>query len=60
MFANKNLFENEQKKVVIENIDSQVIEALIAYIYGQEYTGWKTIAGELAKAADKVKYWSNI
>lgn len=53
MFANKNLVENEQQRVYIEDISGQVMEAFISYLYGQEYTEWKTIAGELAKAADK-------
>lgn len=55
MFAEGRFVEGGPKKeVMIEDIDGQVMEAFIAYLYGESYNGWEALAGELAQAAEKV------
>lgn len=46
--------ESKEKKVEIKDIDSHVMEVFIAFLYGQKNIEWKSIAGDLAKVADKV------
>lgn len=54
MFSYQNFKENKEKKIKIEDIDSNVIEAFLAYVYCRKFENWKVIAGELAIVADKV------
>lgn len=54
MMSDDRYKENQQKRIDIEDIDGDVMEAFLAYIYGKSIQNWKTLAGELAIAADKV------
>lgn len=58
MFSDNRFKENQQKRIDIEDMDGNVMEAFLAYIYGDKIQNWKTFAGELATAADKVTFIS--
>lgn len=60
MFSDDRFKENQQKRIEIEDIDGNVMEVFLAYIYGEKIQNWKTFAGELATAADKVTFISLI
>lgn len=55
MFSASSCRENQLKKVEVEDIDGNVMEAFLAYLYGRIVPNWETIAGELAYAANKVR-----
>ena len=54
MFARQEMAENQNNRVVIEDIDADVFLALLDYIYNGEVDGIEQFAPELFIAANKV------
>ena len=60
MFARQEMVENQANRVVIEDIDADVFDALLNFAYNSEMSAIKQFAPELFVAANKVYSFYNI